>query len=139
MTTTNKQVPDRAAIRDDDPLRLDIAARLAFPDGSMTVAVLRRERDAGRLAVERIGNRDYTTIAAIKEMREQCRLAPNPRDSGSDQRDMIRRAGSPTPPPMSSSIQAAKYQLEQISKNKPNGPLPSTSSKSTYGKSRHHR
>ena len=37
--------------RRDIPLRLADAVALAFPAGGMTVAGLRRERDAGRLAV----------------------------------------------------------------------------------------
>lgn len=37
-----------------DPLRLSVAAALAFPDGSMTASGLRRERDRERLIVERI-------------------------------------------------------------------------------------
>src|SRR6266567_3144841 len=128
-----RNIPDRAAVGDEDPLRLDVAAALAFPD-----ATLRRERDAGRLTVERIGNRDYTTIAAIQEMREKCRLAPNPRDCGLDRRD-IRLAVSRTSQPTSSSIAAAKYQLEQITSNKPSEPLPNISSRSTSRKSRHRR
>jgi len=133
-----RNIPDRAAVGDEDPLRLDVAAALAFPDGTMSVATLRRERDAGRLTVERIGNRDYTTIAAIQEMREKCRLAPNPRDCGLDRRD-IRLAVSRTSQPTSSSIAAAKYQLEQITSNKPSEPLPNISSRSTSRKSRHRR
>jgi hypothetical protein len=35
------------------PFRLSIAAKLAFPDGSMTVSGLRREAARGRLRMER--------------------------------------------------------------------------------------
>lgn len=45
-------IPDRSEITDDTPLRLAVAAALAYPDGSMTASGLRRERDAGRLVVE---------------------------------------------------------------------------------------
>ena len=55
------------------PLRLTRAAELAFPDGGMTVAGLRREAARGRLTTERIAGKDFTTLAAIEEMRERCR------------------------------------------------------------------
>jgi hypothetical protein len=55
------------------PLRLALAAKIAFPDGSMTVSGLRREIKRGRLEVERIAGKDYTTLEAIARMREACR------------------------------------------------------------------
>ena len=65
-------LPDK--IDPSAPLRLDIAAKLAFPDGSMTVSGLRREGARGRLALERIANKDYTTLEAIWNMRQLCRV-----------------------------------------------------------------
>ena len=50
---------DLDAIRADTPLRLDVAAALAYPDGSMTASGLRREHKRGRLIVERTGGKDY--------------------------------------------------------------------------------
>jgi len=50
----------------DDPLRLAVAEKIAFPDGSMTAAGLRREAVSDRLRVERIAGKDYTTLEAIK-------------------------------------------------------------------------
>ena len=61
------------------PLRLTRAAELAFPDGGMTAAGLRREAARGRLTIERIAGKDFTTLAAIEEMRERCRRAKGPR------------------------------------------------------------
>lgn len=58
----------------DAPLRLAVAAKLAFPDGSMTASGLRREAARGRLRIERIANKDFTTLQAIDEMRERCRV-----------------------------------------------------------------
>jgi len=43
--------PPREDIGDDQPLRLAVAAALAFPDGSMTTSGLRREGARGRLAI----------------------------------------------------------------------------------------
>src|SRR5262252_3964032 len=60
----------------DTPLRLSEAARLAFPDGSMTATALRRERDKGRLVTERIAGKDYTTLVNIMEVRKLCRVSP---------------------------------------------------------------
>lgn len=65
---------DREHVTDDTPLRLDVAAALAYPDGSMTVSGLRREIARGRLDVEHTAGRYYTTLAAIKRMREACRV-----------------------------------------------------------------
>jgi hypothetical protein len=51
-----------------------VAAALAFPDGSLTASSLRREAARGRLVVERIAGKDYTTLANIERMRELCRV-----------------------------------------------------------------
>jgi hypothetical protein len=64
---------------DTTPLRLKIAAELAFPGGGMTASGLRREADRGRLIVERIAGKDYTTLRAIADMRSLCRMVkPQP-------------------------------------------------------------
>jgi hypothetical protein len=59
---------------DTTPLRLKIAAERAFPSGGMSASGLRREADRGRLIVERIAGKDYTTLHAIAEMRKLCRV-----------------------------------------------------------------
>jgi hypothetical protein len=77
------------------PLRLDVAAQLAFPAGGMTAAGLRREAAKGRLAIERIAGKDYTTLADIEEMRALCRTNPRVLDSGSGpQKGMRKQPGS---------------------------------------------
>jgi hypothetical protein len=58
---------------DNTPLRLEAAAKIAFPDGSMSAASLRRLIATGRLEAERISGRLYVTLADIKEMRKLCR------------------------------------------------------------------
>ncbi|WGS18936.1 MULTISPECIES: excisionase [unclassified Bradyrhizobium] len=63
---------------DDTPLRLKDAAALAFPNGGMTAAGLRREAEKGRLVMERIAGKDYVSLKAIAEMREKCRVKPKP-------------------------------------------------------------
>ncbi|WFU37337.1 excisionase [Bradyrhizobium sp. CB82] len=68
---------------DTTPLRLKIAAERAFPGGGMTASGLRREADRGRLIVERIAGKDYTTMQAIADMRKLCRVSKSqPRVSG---------------------------------------------------------
>jgi hypothetical protein len=63
----------------DRPLRLSVAAALAFPDGSMTASGLRREGERSRLVIERIAGKVYTTLVAIEKMRELCRKPPKDR------------------------------------------------------------
>jgi hypothetical protein len=79
------------------PLRLALAAALAYPDGSMTASGLRKEAARGRLAVERTAGKDYTTLAAIEEMRMLCRLQPKVRDYGLEKQDGTVGDASPTP------------------------------------------
>lgn len=67
--------PDRSSISAETALRLSIAAELAFPDGSMTAAGLRRERNRGRLETWFTAGKEYTSLAAIEEMIRQCRAA----------------------------------------------------------------
>jgi len=61
-------------ISDETPLRLNRAAELGFPDGSMTEAGLRNEAAKGRLTVERVAGKTYTTLGDIKRMRQLCRV-----------------------------------------------------------------
>jgi hypothetical protein len=70
----------------NSPLRLELAAQLAFPAGGMTAAGLRREAAKGRLVIERIAGKDYTTLAAIDGMRALCRTDPKALDCGSGRR-----------------------------------------------------
>lgn len=72
------RLPSRGEITPATPLRLGVAAAIAFPDGSLTASGLRRESARGRLVVERIAGKDYTTLANIERMRELCRVAQNP-------------------------------------------------------------
>jgi hypothetical protein len=60
---------------------------MAFPDGSMTASGLRREAHRGRLIIERIAGKDYTTLDNIEEMRRLCRVEVKGRASGSNRLD----------------------------------------------------
>jgi hypothetical protein len=74
-------------VTETTPLRLSVAAALAFPDGAMTVSGLRRECARGRLVIERIAGKDYTTLANIDIMRELCRVKRKVSGSGCDPND----------------------------------------------------
>src|ERR1700710_1723523 len=81
----------------DAPLRLSVAAKLAFPDGSMTASGLRREAARGRLLVERIAGKDYTTLEAIKRMRELCRRSAKELGCTNGNRDIETESSSAKP------------------------------------------
>ena len=70
-------------VHPDEPLRLEDAIKFGFPHGGMTVSGLRREARAGRLVIEKIANKHFTTLRAIEEMRKSCRVTNSPPVSGS--------------------------------------------------------
>ena|ERR1700719_11899 len=88
-------LPSLSTIEPNTPLRLSAAAAFGFPDGSMAASGLRREAARGRLVIERIAGKDYTTLANIERMRELCRLEAKERDSGSGPRGETRLAKLP--------------------------------------------
>src|SRR5947209_19626521 len=90
------------------PLRLDVAAALAYPDGSMTASGLRREAARGRLVIERTAGKDYTTLAAIEKMRALCRVQGKVSVPGLDPRSGTPRARSESGPCGSSDTGRAK-------------------------------
>jgi hypothetical protein len=62
-----------ASILDTDPITLTEASRVVLR-GVVSVSALRSEIRRGNLAVEKIGKNLFTTPAAIREMREKCRV-----------------------------------------------------------------
>ena len=81
------RTPDRSEITADTPLSLDVAARIAFPDGSMSGLALRNAATRGDLGHAKLGGRVYTTMADIERMVAACWVKAEPRRSG--------RRGSP--------------------------------------------
>lgn len=71
------------AVAKDTPLRLEVAADLAFPDGSMSPHALRRLAVAKKLGHELVAGKYYTTLADIEEMRKSCRVSVKERDLSS--------------------------------------------------------
>jgi hypothetical protein len=78
---------DLRNIGPETPLRLNRAVELAFPDGGMTVSGLRREASKGRLTIEVIAGKQFTTLRAIELMREKCRVMQKEPDCGSNQKN----------------------------------------------------
>ncbi|MEW9808721.1 hypothetical protein [Mesorhizobium marinum] len=66
-----------AELRDTDPITLTEASRVVLR-GIVTVSALRSEIKRGNLAAEKIGKNLFTTPAAIREMRANCRVKPSP-------------------------------------------------------------
>src|ERR1700751_4753168 len=92
------QAPNKREIADQSvPLRLATAAKIAFPDGSMTASGLRSEAKKGRLVVERIANKDYTTLEAIARMRELWRVQAREPGCTSERREFETESPSPKP------------------------------------------
>jgi hypothetical protein len=65
-------IATQAEIGRDTPLRLDVAASLAFPAGGMTAAGLRREAKRGLLVIWRMAGKDWTSLAEIERMIPRC-------------------------------------------------------------------
>ena len=136
-----RNLPRVDQILEDTPLRLNIAAALAYPDGSMTANGLRREAARGRLVIERTAGKDYTTLGAIRQMRDLCRLEAKGRDCGSDEHAVTEEPGSHTTRCGSSemdSIQraqaAAKMIVQELKGRSPNTSTGSTSIKRPKGR-----
>lgn len=106
-----KRIPRLDEVTDTMPLRLSVAAALAFPDGSIGASGLRREAAKGRLAVERIAGKDYTTLRAIEEMREKCRVQQKALPCGSSPKNGMRPGGSVSDPSGSSATDHTKSAL----------------------------
>lgn len=68
----------------DEPLRLKDAIKFGFPHGGMTVSGLQNEARAGRLVIEKIANKNFTSLRAIEEMRKLCRVKAEGRVSGGE-------------------------------------------------------
>ncbi len=79
----------------DSPMRLDEAARIAFPLGNMTKSGVRREIERGNLDASRIAGRYFVTLLAIREMMDRCRVQKHHPDCGSDrQQPTVQQSGS---------------------------------------------
>jgi hypothetical protein len=129
-------LPPRELVTPDTALLLSVAAAIAFPDRSVSAAKLKAQADAGKLATERIGRRYYTTLRAIGEMREKCRVDPRDHAYGCGRPGMTPAETSPTRRhgvsetlDIAAARVAAQTTLEELREN-----LRGTSQASTSGK-----
>ncbi|RWY82585.1 hypothetical protein EHI44_24260 [Rhizobium leguminosarum] len=114
---------DLGRVDGDAPLRLKVAAELAFPDGSMTERGLKREMERGRLAFERIAGKDYTTLNYIKRMRDECRENHLGSESTSGSERGARQPGSSSTDQSKSAQDAARtIALRLIASSKATSP-----------------
>ena len=104
----------REDILADTPIRLSVAAAIAFPDGSMSASGLRRESARGRLIIERIAGKDYTTLANIERMRELCRVQAKAPDSTLKPRGATPQVTSPIMQPGSSEMVDATFSQDAL-------------------------
>ena len=107
----NRTLPTLPVFDLDAPLRLSKAAAIAFPDGSMTKSGLRREAARGRLVIQRIAGKDYTTLRAIGDMVKLCTVEAKQSAPRSDD------PGRPHSPAMTAETEAAlalaRYKLSR--------------------------
>jgi len=115
---------DQPTAPEDAPLRLAVAAKIAFPDGSIGASGLRREASKGRLTIERVAGKDFTTLRDIKRMRELCRVEAKEPVLSFALKDVTVTAKSPTKLPGGSATAtetlahaALNRALQQLSKS----------------------
>lgn len=108
------------------PLRLAVAARIAFPDGSMKLAGLRREIARGRLSYEVIAGKHYTTLSDIEDMRRLCRIQANAPGAESSRRaslaapaDIRSSEAESSQERLRAGLQAHRSKRQRASKAKP--------------------
>jgi hypothetical protein len=112
--------PPDYEITDDTPLRLDAAAKLAFPNGGMTASGLRREWARGKLDIYRVAGKDYTTLAAIKKMRIKCQDPYRRPDSTSDAAPTVPATGSSSTKDNKSAQARLKMIAQGLKRRSPN-------------------
>jgi len=125
-----KNLPSPETVTPTTPLRLDVAARLAFPDGSIKASALRRMAASGKLDHEKIAGKLYTTLANIEEMRCSCRVHAKAPDFGSGPVETTeRRSGLSSTEERKLALASAKATLQVQSKLSPDMSPESTTQK----------
>jgi len=99
-----------------------VAAVLAYPDGSMSAAGLRRSG----VSIERTNGKDYTTLADIEEMRKQCRVQAKARAFNSRKPKTDNGSGSFATGSEPSALDALRATAKALKENLPNTSPPST-------------
>lgn len=102
----------RADLMDDDPITLAEASEIVLR-GKVTVSALRAEINRGNLMVERIGKNLFTTPAAIRKMREKCRVMPSRQDYTSE-KTKLEASGSSGMPAKTDELAALKASVTAL-------------------------
>lgn len=84
MTPASCATSGSATAMTDAPMPLEIAAKRFFPDGGVTIDMMRSAIRKGELTCERIGRSYFVTPADVREWRHKCRVKGCRQGSGSD-------------------------------------------------------
>jgi hypothetical protein len=123
---------DISIVTPTTPLRLEVAARLAWPDGSMSVSALRRLVVAEKVTYEFVAGKYFVTLAAIEEYRASCRVAAKPHTLPlKNTKTAALQPGSSETDSLLVAQDAMRLMLSELKK-----PSPGTSRKSTTQKRR---
>lgn len=107
----------------DKPMLLKKAARVAFPDGSMTVSGLRNEIRKGNLEASKVAGRIWTTLNKIERMMTRCSITEAAGDAVRDRSSTCATPSDPvahgdgsssTAGPADSASSAAQAHLRKI-------------------------
>jgi hypothetical protein len=110
--------PANDNIGPDIPIRLGDIIQMAFPYGGMSVSGLRKEAGKGRLTIMRIAGKDFTTLSALEEMKEKCRVPVKQLASGYDQQARTGRLStSSSTGEGSMALAAANLLVKKLSKS----------------------
>lgn len=110
---------DRSQITADTPLRLDIAAALKFPDGSIGASSLRTEAARGRLVTWRVAGKDFTSLREIDHMMDRCIVRAAAVDTVAGRPPAASTRAEPTGP--QDALAAALERAERLKKPSRNG------------------
>ena len=94
LPSAEMSLPSADQVSEDTMLRLEVAAKIAFPLGGIGVSGLRREAGRGNLRIYKMANKDFTTLRDINDMREKCRAIPKEPASGLSPKRETRQASS---------------------------------------------
>jgi hypothetical protein len=98
--------PDPADWDDEDPLTLDEAVAVFFPDGPLTVSSLRTEIRKGNLRAAKVAGRFFVTPAALRSLFDLRAWVGGRKEPGSTcgPGGSTRGADDPSPPSTSSAM-----------------------------------
>src|SRR6187200_483511 len=99
------------------PVPLARAVSLFFPEGGVTVSTLRTEARKGRLALERIGGKNFVTGEAINQMRELCRVERKVRASTLEAAKAGASSGSSVTENTKRALAAARQAARELKEN----------------------